>query len=128
MGEAILPEQDAGNVIQFKITVTLGNGEEVYFPRNPASPEYETFVGEVVPLYCTDFELDPELDGWSTSCFGAMRGDLGATIGNGERLLESKEVVTHHERILDDGLSETTSVARSTARTTMARIAATSQT
>ena len=70
--EAILPKQDAGNVIQFKITVTLGNGEDVYFPRNPAAPEYETFVGDVVPLYCTDFELDPELDGWEHEL---LRGD-----------------------------------------------------
>jgi len=70
--EAVLPEQNAGSVIQFKITVTLGNGEEVYFPRNPAAPEYETFVGEVVPLYCTDFELDPEFDGWEHEL---LRGD-----------------------------------------------------
>lgn len=62
--EAQIPEQDAGNVISFKITVRLGNGEDVYFPQNPAAPMYETFVGEVLPLYCTDFEVDPEYDGW----------------------------------------------------------------
>jgi cysteine-rich repeat protein len=63
--EALIPEQKAPSVINFKITVTLGNGERVYFPRNPASDMYETFVGQVLPLYCTDFEIDPEYDNWS---------------------------------------------------------------
>ena len=59
-------------------------------------------MGEVVPLYCTDFELDPELDGWDNERFEASAAPE-ATIGTNACELE---VVTHRERIQDDGLSK----------------------
>lgn len=62
--EGRIPQQEAGEVVQYKVVVTLQNGEQVEYPENPADTYYETFVGEVIPLYCTDFEADPEVEGW----------------------------------------------------------------
>jgi cysteine-rich repeat protein len=63
--EATMPAQPPGTVVQYQVTVTLENGDVLEFPANPADPMYETFVGEVIPLYCTDFELDPASEGWT---------------------------------------------------------------
>lgn len=65
--EGLLPAQLPGEVVQYRVTVRLMNGDELTFPENEADPFYETFIGEVTPLYCTDFEIDPEIDGWNHS-------------------------------------------------------------
>ncbi len=59
-----IPEQAAGQVVQYRIhaSTDLGDAE---LPANRADPWYEFFVGDVVELYCSDFETDPFADGWS---------------------------------------------------------------
>ncbi|MDY0000977.1 MAG: MYXO-CTERM sorting domain-containing protein [Polyangia bacterium] len=67
---AELPEVAEGNVLKYQVELAFSDGSTRIFPRNPADPYYETFVGAVFPLYCTDFERDPELDGWTHGLSG----------------------------------------------------------
>lgn len=60
-----IPSQDAGQVVQYQVVVTLLNGDSLAFPDNAADPWYELYVGDVEPIYCTDFESDPAADGWT---------------------------------------------------------------
>ncbi len=54
-----IPAQVDGTVVQYKVTVTLGDGTTIVYPDNVADPLYEFFVGPVTEIYCTDFEVDP---------------------------------------------------------------------
>ncbi|MFO0724417.1 MAG: DUF4215 domain-containing protein [Myxococcota bacterium] len=63
--EGLIPQQMAGEVVKYGIDVRLTNGSTLHLPDNPADPMYELFVGQVTPLYCTDFENDPTADGWT---------------------------------------------------------------
>jgi MYXO-CTERM domain-containing protein len=61
-----LPAARPGQVQQYKVEIRMSNGETRAFPDNAADPFYERFIGEVKPLYCTDFEsVDPETEGWT---------------------------------------------------------------
>jgi MYXO-CTERM domain-containing protein len=71
-----IPQQAAGTVVQYKVTVTLTDGTNIVYPDNPADPMYEFFVGPVQEIYCTDFETDP--DGWT---HGAVAGSDDWTFG-----------------------------------------------
>jgi cysteine-rich repeat protein len=51
-----IPSQPNGSVVQYKITLTLSNGQKVTYPNNAADPYYEWYVGPVTPLWCGDFE------------------------------------------------------------------------
>lgn len=62
---AKIPQQEPGSVVRYHIDVMLDSGTLLRFPDNPADPEYQLFVGEVIELYCTDFEVNPEQDGWT---------------------------------------------------------------
>jgi len=72
--EATIPEQQPGDVVQYAVAVRLADSPVVTIPENRADPMLEFFVGDVVPLYCTDFETDPELDGWT---HGLTSGESG---------------------------------------------------
>lgn len=61
----VIPPQPPGNVVQYRVELRLAGGALIAFPDNPADPRYELFIGETVPLYCTDFEADPSADGWT---------------------------------------------------------------
>jgi MYXO-CTERM domain-containing protein len=61
---AELPEQAPGTVVQYRVEVALDDSSTLQLPDNAADPYYEVFIGEVVPLYCTDFEVDPAGEGW----------------------------------------------------------------
>lgn len=60
-----IPQATDGEVIRYKIEVEFADGTSKTFPDNPADPRYEFYVGEIVELYCTDFESDPFSEGWS---------------------------------------------------------------
>src|SRR5262249_47728868 len=62
---ADIPRQPGGTVMNYWVTVTLTNGSVFHFPDNLADPMYEFYVGDVVPLYCTDFEGSAEPPGWT---------------------------------------------------------------
>lgn len=62
---AVIPPQVAGSVVYYQVEVALADGGVWRFPANLAEPAYELYVGDVVPLYCTDFETDPFAEGWS---------------------------------------------------------------
>ena len=63
--EATLPLQPEGEVLRYGVDVELSSGQHLLFPDNPADPQYESFVGVVTPIYCTDFEVDPADEGWT---------------------------------------------------------------
>ena len=61
---AAIPWQESGSVVRYRIEVELASGHVWQFPGNAADPAYELYVGEVIELYCTDFESDPFAEGW----------------------------------------------------------------
>lgn len=62
---APMPSVAPGSVLEVRIELQLESGEQIQRPLNPASPWYEHYVGEVEPLFCTDFEDDPWQAGWT---------------------------------------------------------------
>jgi MYXO-CTERM domain-containing protein len=67
-----IPAQLEGEVVLYRVELALGSGATLAYPENPADPMYQLFVGEVTPIYCTDFEVDPALEGWT---HGLSEGD-----------------------------------------------------
>lgn len=63
--EGTIPSQADGTVVEYQVDIALGDGAKLVFPDNVADPYYQLFVGTVQPLYCTDFESDPEAAGWT---------------------------------------------------------------
>lgn len=61
---AEIPAQADGSVVRYVVEANLGTAQ-LSFPDNLADPSYQFFVGEVTPIYCTDFETDPAEDGWT---------------------------------------------------------------
>ncbi|MBL9026673.1 MAG: MYXO-CTERM sorting domain-containing protein [Myxococcales bacterium] len=62
---AVIPTQEAGSVVEYGVNVAFTEGNALNLPDNEADPWYEFFVGDVIPLYCTTFESDPEAEGWT---------------------------------------------------------------
>jgi cysteine-rich repeat protein len=54
--EGAIPSQPNGSVVQYKVTLTLSDGQKVSFPNNAADPYYEMYVGPVTVIKCFDFE------------------------------------------------------------------------
>ncbi len=73
--DAVIPSQADGTVVQYKMNIELGDGSVSVLPNNPSDKWYEFFVGEVVPLYCTDFEEDPFAAGWTHQVTSGTRDD-----------------------------------------------------
>lgn len=122
---ASIPSQLPGEVVEYQVRVSLGDGSLLTFPENPADPWYELFVGDVVPLYCNDFEVNPFANGWSHGVrSGAKANDdwqwgvLGKAHGSGDPLVafSGKKVIGNDLGANGaDGLykPETTSYVRS---------------
>lgn len=71
---ATIPAQPDGSVVRYHVRVELADGGVWEFPGNPYAQYYEFYVGELIPLYCTDFESDPFSEGWT---HGLDSGDDG---------------------------------------------------
>ncbi len=63
--EAEIPAQSDGQVIRYRVEVRVGGNTTISFPANEADPYYQFFVGQVTPIFCTDFEIDPNTQGWT---------------------------------------------------------------
>ncbi len=70
-----LPGISAGSVVRFQLVAEYSSGLQISYPKNPAAPWYDLFVGESTPLYCTDFETDPRTQGWVTGTRNSGRDD-----------------------------------------------------
>jgi len=62
---ATIPAEGEAMVVRFGLRVELSDGTVKHYPENPADPMYETYVGDVVEIYCTSFETDPFDEGWT---------------------------------------------------------------
>ncbi len=71
----LIPEQTEGDVILYRVDLGLAIGATQSFPENPADPMYEFFAGEVVEIYCADFETDPFIDGWTHGLLSSSYGE-----------------------------------------------------
>jgi cysteine-rich repeat protein len=69
---ATMPPAEAGQVVRYKVIVDFQDGTFKSFPDNPADPRFEFYVGEVVPLYCTEFDSDPFAEGWTHGLTGGV--------------------------------------------------------
>jgi len=69
---AAVPLPAAGEVAEYRVRVVFDDDTAMQFPDNPGDPDYELHRGELIELYCTDFETDPFEDGWT---HGAQQGD-----------------------------------------------------
>ena len=58
-----LPTLPDGTLVRYQIAATLDDGSTVFYPDNPADPEYTLMVGEPHRIWCEHFDADPR---WST--------------------------------------------------------------
>ncbi len=61
----VIPRAAEGDVVRYRLTVEFADGSKKTYPENQADPYYEFYIGEVVELFCTDFESDPFSNGWT---------------------------------------------------------------
>lgn len=62
----VIPDQPNGTTLLYQLQLEFVGGSERTFPENPADRFYQLYIGEVIELYCTDFETDPFADGWTS--------------------------------------------------------------
>jgi hypothetical protein len=68
-----LPATADGSALRYTLMASVdGYGREL--PDNPADDEYRVFVGDVVPIYCNDFET--QIDGWTFADDKGGSGDF----------------------------------------------------
>jgi hypothetical protein len=91
--EAEIPAAELGKVVYFKIEAEQENGTRLVYPKNPADPWYQEFHGEVIPIYCTDFESEADLVPWEDELLAGeeregandwMHGSPQSTPGSGD--------------------------------------------
>jgi MYXO-CTERM domain-containing protein len=70
---AEMPLPDDGDVAQYHVRVKFADDSEMIFPDNRADPWFQVYRGDVVPLYCTDFETNPFEEGWRARGDGAWQ-------------------------------------------------------
>lgn len=61
---AAIPAAQPGLRLLYQVEAEQENGTRLVYPQNPAAPWYEYFYGDVIPLYCTDFETNADLAAW----------------------------------------------------------------
>jgi len=60
-----LPAQADNTVGRYTVTASFANGKAYTFPDNAADPNYQTYVGAVQNLYCTNFDDATAPAGWT---------------------------------------------------------------
>ena len=58
-----LPTLPDGTLVRYQIEAKLDDGSTVFYPDNPADPEYTMMIGEPHRIWCEGFDTDPR---WST--------------------------------------------------------------
>jgi cysteine-rich repeat protein len=72
----VIPEQPQGQVVRYRVELSLASSTlPTVFPDNPADGMYQFFVGSVTPLYCTNFDTDPALEGWTHGLLAGAAGE-----------------------------------------------------
>ena len=91
--QAEIPAAEPGRVVYYQIEAEQENGTKIEYPQNPADRWYEAFYGDVIPVYCTDFESDADLLAWDDALLAGedregandwMHGGLQSTPGSGD--------------------------------------------
>jgi MYXO-CTERM domain-containing protein len=84
---ATVPPQTDGQVLLYKLTLNLSDGNQVFFPNNPADQYYELYLGPVSEIWCEDFEsgatdwthgADAGTDEWEVGAPGGLADDPDA--------------------------------------------------
>jgi cysteine-rich repeat protein len=75
MYTGVIPPAADGSVINYQVVVSFGDMTTLTFPDNAADPMYELFIGETVPIYCTDFEGASEPAGWTHALDSGTAGE-----------------------------------------------------
>jgi len=102
---AEMPLPDDGDVALYHVRVKFADQSDMVFPDNNADPWYQIYRGDLVPLYCTDFESDPFAEGWRARDDGAWQWGQpgGSAIGDpgyaysGERVVGNGLAAGHGE-------------------------------
>ncbi|KAB2892723.1 MAG: DUF4215 domain-containing protein [Kofleriaceae bacterium] len=100
---AEMPLPDDGDVAQYHMRVKFADESEMVFPDNRADPWFHVYRGDVMPLYCTDFESDPFAEGWRADTDGSWAWG----VPGGSREHGDPKVAYSGTRILGTGLSST---------------------
>ena len=100
---AAMPLPDDGDVAQYHFRVQFADGSSMVFPDNRADPWYQVYRGDVMPLYCTDFEDNPFSEGWSD---GGTPGVWQWGLPGGSRGYGDPAAAYSGTRVLGTGLSE----------------------
>jgi cysteine-rich repeat protein len=99
---AEMPLPDDGDVAAYHFRVGFADGSSMIFPDNRADPWYQIYRGDVMPLYCTDFEDDPFVDGWRA---GGLPGVWQWGLPGGSRGLGDPGAAFSGSHVLGTGLS-----------------------
>jgi cysteine-rich repeat protein len=57
---AAIPAQPDGTIVSYSVDVTLDDGTAIAYPDNPADPMYQVFIGTATPIWCENFDSDPQ--------------------------------------------------------------------
>ncbi len=98
---AEMPLPDDGDVAQYQVRVLFADQSEMIFPDNRADPWFQVYRGDVMPLYCTDFESDPFAEGWRADGTGAWQWG----VPGGSREHGDPTVAFSGTRVLGTGLA-----------------------
>jgi len=111
---AALPMPDDGSPLFYRFRVQFADASEIVYPDNRAEPWYMFYRGDVVPLYCTDFETNPFVAGWRAGGEAAADWQWGTPASS--RGVGDPTVAFSGQRILGTGLSFTDGTYRGDAR------------
>ena len=81
--QAQLPTPADDEVLEWRVELQWSVGTTQSYPENRVDPFFERYYGPVIPLYCTGFEDEDEIAGWSFSG-GFDVGPLGQPSGAGD--------------------------------------------
>ena len=99
---AQMPLPDDGDVAIYHFRVQFTDGSTMIFPDNRADPWFQVYRGDLMPLYCTDFEDNPFGEGWRA---GGAPGVWQWGLPGGNRGVGDPGVASSGTRILGTGTS-----------------------